>query len=223
MKRINRYAIIRIPSSIDYEYSVNTRKRIKRWELYRRRHIKNMENIKNKKLSVTCYVTSGKFVISCPLCHNTIDLNDIGSRRYGHCKICGCIYDKESNEALKYYRRYLPEAYQEITVRRLNNKNARQRLKMKHQKEQEDCYLNTIYPLITICKEDGKERIITIITKEIMESKELTIAQKEALIRLQIPIDRYKLLQKLGVDIVPFVSESVDVENEKCNNQERGI
>ena len=56
MKRINRYASLRIPTSIDYEYSVNTRKRCKKWELYRRRCVKNIENIKNKKENETIVV-----------------------------------------------------------------------------------------------------------------------------------------------------------------------
>ena len=222
MKKINRYAVLRIPTSIDYEYSVNTRKRTKKWELYRRRHIKRMENIKNKKLSVICYVTDGKLAIKCPLCHNIINTSNIGSRRHGRCETCGCIYDKESNVAMKYYRRYLPKVYQEIEVRRLSNKNARNRFKMKHQKEQEDSYLKKVYPLITVWNKDGKEEIITNITKEIKESAELSSSQKDVLIRLQIPAEKYRLLQKLGVDLVMSISDSVDEGLEKCNNQKRG-
>lgn len=222
MKRINRYASLRIPTSIDYEYSVNTRKRCKKWELYRRRCVKNIENIKNKKLSVICYVMDGRLVISCPLCHNNVDFSDIGSRRYSHCKTCGCIYDKESNVAMKYYRRYLPEAYQEVMNKRLNNKNTRNRLKIKHQKEAEEAYIKMLYPQITVWNENGIEEIITNITKEIRESNDFTIQEKDILIKLQIHPDKYRLLKKLNVNFCEYNSESIEGLMIECNNKERG-
>ena len=223
MKKINRYAILRIPTNIDYERSVNMKKRIKKSKLYRRSHIRNIEIIKNNKLSVICYAVDGKPIISCPLCHKAISLCDIGLGRYSCCKTCGCIYDKESNKALKFYKKYLPKSFHEIEVRRLNNKNNRYRLKEIHQKEQNDRYIKQLYPLITVMNKNGHEIIITKVTKMIQETDWLCNYEKKILARFQMPVERYASLKKLGVNFTTDSSESVGNDKEKYNNYKGGI
>ena len=221
MKRINRYAALRIPKKLDY-YDSTLRRLYLKLKKERRRRCDNKRNIKTLKLSVRCYVNSRELIVCCPVCHSIIDQNIIGTRRYVRCNICDCIYDCESKAALKCYYKYFPEAYKKIRNRRINNQIARNRLKIKHQEEADEAYTKKLYPQITVWNENGIEEIITNITKEIRESNDCTTQEKDILTKLQILPKTYRLLKKLGVDFRRYNSESIEDLSVECNNKERG-
>ena len=234
MKRINRYAALRIPKELDYEHSVITVKQLKKTRISKRRRINDEKTVKNQKLSVICYVKNGKLIISCPVCHSVLNKNQVGCERYRNCKICDCKYDLESKQALKYYYKYLPETYKKIDERRTKNRADRYRLKAKHQEEEKTQYYKQLYPQITVWNENGKEEIITNITKELRESDDLTQNEKLALIHLQIPLEKYKILKTLDIKTISYItdpidenfmkrfSESVNNNMKECNNREKG-
>ena len=52
---------------------------------------------------------------------------------------------------------------------------------------------------MTIKDMSGKETIVTKITKELLDSKDITDNERNVAIQFQMPVDRLKLLRKLGV------------------------
>lgn len=234
MKRINRYAALRIPDNLDYEHNINTMKMQKQKKAQKRRRFAYIEDMKNKKVSAVCYFSNGTLLLRCPSCYKIILPDLIRYKRYKRCNNCGFLCDTQSKEVLKCYHRHHPIFYQKIYDRRLNNRSTRHRLKKKHQEEKEKKYLKDIYPQITLWNENGKEEIITNITKEIRESDDLTENEKIALISMQIPLEKYRILQELDVKMISIIlkeeseryrkriSESVKDKMKECNNRQKG-
>lgn len=100
-----------------------------------------------------------------------------------------------SKELITYYIAFEPEIYHFLC--RL--KEIRRQAKENNKQQKDD--REPILTIMTIkdISEKEKETIVTKITKELLEAKDITDNERNVAIQFQMPVDRLKLLRKLGV------------------------
>ena len=100
-----------------------------------------------------------------------------------------------SKKLITYYTAFEPEIYHFICCLKEIRRQAK-----KNKKQQKDDR-EPILTIMTIKDMSGKEKetIVTKITKELLESKDITDNERNVAIQFQMPVDRLKLLRKLGV------------------------
>lgn len=195
MKRINRYAALRIPTELKYEYQLWNLKRKSR--LYKLQRDSKVTAIKHKKLDVVPIFLDGLLELKCNSCTHLFPTQNIDmfKHKYITCPECKTKNRIISKELIKYYIAFEPEIYHFLCrlkeIRRQAKKNKKQ------QKDDREPMLT----IMTIKDISGKEKeiIVTKITKELLESKDITDNERNVAIQFQMPVDRLKLLRKLGV------------------------
>lgn len=196
MKRINRYAALRIPPELGYEYQLGNLKRNSR--LYKLRRDSKLTAIKHKKLDVVPILLDGLLELKCNSCTHLFPTQNIDmfKHTYVMCPECKTKNRIISKELITYYTAFEPEIYHFLC--RLKELRRQAKKNKKQQKDDRE-------PIITIMiikdiSGKEKETIVTKITKELLESKDITDNERNVAIQFQMPVDRLKLLRKLGVN-----------------------
>lgn len=195
MKRINRYAASRIPIELDYKYQLY--KLRMNSMLYKLQRASKITIIKHKKLDVVPILLDGLLELKCNSCTHLFPTQNIDmfKHTYVMCPECKTKNRIISKELITYYTAFEPEIYHFLCrlkeVRRQAKKNKKQ------QKDDREPMIT----ILTIKDISGKEKetIVTKITKELLEAKDITDNERNVAIQFQMPVDRLKLLRTLGV------------------------
>lgn len=209
MKRINRYAAVRLPVEIDFMYQHN------------KNVIKNNKTKVNRKIySAIPIITTDGLILNCYYCHNKLDISDIHNSKctYIRCRNCKNKNKVISKKMYEYYIAYSSDLYNFIKKK---HEAIKQHRIVKNVDPMKYSNIDPKEPLITVViNEDGKEEIVTTITKKILEANDLTDKEKEVAIALQTTPEMVRLLRTLGVYYDELVYDCV-FNQQKVRNQFR--
>lgn len=195
MKMINRHAALRIPIELDYKYQLY--KLRMNSILYKLQRDSKITTIKHKKLDVVPILLDGLLALKCNSCnHLFLTQNiDMFKHMYIRCPECKTKNRIISKALIKYYIAFEPTIYHFLChVKEIRNQSKKNGKTPKDDRE----------PMITtMATEDQQgilnEKIVTKITKELLEATDITEIERNVAIQFQMPVDRLKLLRKLGV------------------------
>ncbi len=195
MKRINRYAALRIPIELDYKYQLEKLKRNS--TLYKLQRDSKITTIKHKKLDVVPILLDGLLELKCNSCTHLFPTQNIDmfKRKYITCQECKTKNRIISKELIKYYIAFEPTIYHFIC----RIKEIRKQIKKNKKQPKDD--REPMITAMTIEDQQGNliEKIVTKITKELLEATDITDNERDVAIQFQMPVYKLKLLRKLGV------------------------
>ena len=213
MNRINRCAALRIPQELDYKCQLY--KLRMNSMLYKLQRASKITVIKHKKLDVVPILLDGLLELKCNSCTHLFPTQNIDmfKHTYVMCPECKTKNRIISKELIKYYIAFELEIYHFIC----HLKELRKQAKKDKNKQKDD--REPVITTIIIKGKNGKEseKVVTNITKELLEATDITDKERQIAIQLQTPLAKLKILRKLNANfdlLNDRITNSTKVQNQ---------